>query len=332
MSKKKLHIGVLGCSSFAVRSMLPAIKDMCEEFELVAIASRTKEKAVKFADTFGIKKTFSSYEDLLDVEGLDAVYIPLPNSLHFEWATRCLKKKLHVFVEKSMGCTYEQVSFLNKLASTNKCVLVENFHFRFHSQLTKINSLIANGKIGELRCVRSSFGFPPFSDKDNIRYKKELGGGSLYDAGAYPIKISQIFLGDEIEVSAASLYFDKIKKVDIWGGAYLTNKRTDQFAEIAFGFDNFYQCNLELWGSKGKIYTDRIFTAPPKHRAKIIVESAQGAEIVDVEPCNQNKNILFYFYNLVCNKKNILIEYAQNVNQSRLLSEVVRASDTLLDA
>ena len=99
MSNKKLHIGVLGCSSFAIRSVLPAIIDMHEQFELVAVASRSKEKAIKFADTLGVKKTLSSYKELLDIDGLDAVYIPLPNSLHFMWVEKCLKKKLHVFVE-----------------------------------------------------------------------------------------------------------------------------------------------------------------------------------------------------------------------------------------
>ena len=248
------------------------------------------------------------------------------------WVEKSLKKRLHVFVEKSMACTYDQVKYLNELAIINKCVLVENFHFRFHDQLSIINRKIADGKIGDLRCVRSSFGFPPFPDNDNIRYKKELGGGSLYDAGAYPIKIAQMFLGDQIEVSAANLYFDKIKKVDIWGGAYLTNKKTGQFAEIAFGFNNFYQCNLELWGSKGKIYTDRIFTAPPKHWCRIIVKSTYGDEIIDVEPCNHYKNILFYFYNLVCDKKNTSIECDQNVNQARLLSDVLNISDKVIDA
>jgi NDP-hexose-3-ketoreductase len=322
MNTKKLRIGVLGCSSFAMRSVLPAIKVMHEQFELVAVASRSIKKATKFAETLDVKKSFSSYNDLIDMDNLDAVYIPLPNSLHFMWVEKSLKKKLHVFVEKSMACTYDEVKYLNELASINKCVLVENFHFRFHNQLSTIKKIVADGIIGELRCVRSSFGFPPFSDNDNIRYKKELGGGALYDAGAYPIKIAQIFLGNEIDISAANLYFDKIRGVDLWGGAYLTNKKTEQFAEIAFGFDNFYQCNLELWGSKGKIHTDRIFTAPPRYGTKIMVELSSGNEVIDVEPCNHYKNILFHFYKLVCTQKDISIEYFDNINQARLLTEV----------
>ena len=144
----------------------------------------------------------------------------------------------------------------------------------------------------------------------------------MYDAGAYPIKIAQIFLGNEIDISAANLYFDKIRGVDLWGGAYLTNKKTEQFAEIAFGFDNFYQCNLELWGSKGKIHTDRIFTAPPRYGTKIMVELSTGNEVIDVEPCNHYKNILFHFYKLVSIQKDISIEYLDNINQARLLTEV----------
>ena len=232
-----LQIGILGCSSFAMRSMIPAIKNMPEQFNLIAIASRTEEKSKVCANKMGIKQSFDSYDKLLNFDCLDAVYIPLPNSLHFRWVEKALERGLHVLVEKSMACSLEEVKYLNELSLKSNLVLVENFQFRFHKQLAVIQKMVSDGVIGTLRCVRSSFGFPPFPDVSNIRYKKELGGGALFDVGAYPIKIAQIFLGHDIEVSAASLCFDNQKEVDIWGGAYLNQKKGSLFAEIAFGFD-----------------------------------------------------------------------------------------------
>ena len=106
---------------------------------------------------------------------------------------------MHVLVEKSLACEYAQVVELNDLAKKKGLALIENFQFRFHSQLQYIKNIVGSGKIGELRCIKSAFGFPPFQEKNNIRYQKELGGGALLDAGAYPIKISQIFMGYDID-------------------------------------------------------------------------------------------------------------------------------------
>ena len=225
-------------------------------------------------------------------------------------------------VEKSLATTLVDVQRLNKIAFDKNLTLIENFQFRFHKQLEVIQELLNKKKIGSLRCVRSSFGFPPFLDKNNIRYKKELGGGALLDAGAYPIKISQLILGNDIEVSASNLCYDENIEIDIWGGAYLKQKKGDLFSEIAFGFDNYYQCNLEIWGSIGKITANRIFTSPPGTEAKIILETNKGKDCIKVEPDNHFKKMLSYFYELI-NKSNIWnAEYEGNINQARLIAEI----------
>lgn len=317
---KKINIGVLGCANIAQRFIIPTIKEM-EEFKLVGIASRSKDKANQFAKKFDTK-AFYSYESLLEATSLDAVYIPLPNSLHYEWIKKTLEKNLHVLVEKSMACKLEEVEELNNLAKEKGLVLIENFQFRFHSQLQYIKELVDSGKIGELRNIRASFGFPPFSDSDNIRYKKELGGGALFDAGAYPLKISQIFLGNDITVQSANLDTPSDKEVDIWGSAYIKQESGNLASQIAFGFDHFYQNNIELWGSKGKIYTNRIFTSVPSFEPIIEIETNDGKEIEKLPSDNHFRNMLKHFHTQITTKKNIEDEYLQNVNQARLIKEL----------
>ena len=317
---KKINIGVLGCANIAQRFIIPTLKEM-EEFNLFGIASRAKEKVDEFSKEFDTK-AFYSYESLLDEKDLGAIYIPLPNSMHYEWINKALNKNLHVLVEKSMTCEFEEVKELNNLAKQKGLVLIENFQFRFHSQLQYIKELVDSGKIGELRNIRASFGFPPFADSDNIRYKKELGGGALLDAGAYPLKISQIFLGDDISVKSASLDTPKNKEVDIWGSAYMKQKNGNLTSQIAFGFDHFYQNNIELWGSKGKIYTNRIFTAAPGFEPTIEIETNDGKESVHLPSDHHFKNMLKYFYTQIITKENIEDEYAQNINQARLIKEL----------
>ena len=240
--KKIINIGVLGCANIAVRSMIPSILSLKNRFNLVGIASRDISKAKKVALQFNIEY-FKDYYSVIKNRSIDAVYIPLPNSLHFEWIKKSLLNNKHVLVEKSMCCDFQKVRQVNELAKKNNLILLENFQFRFHDQLDIIKKYIKSDSIGELRYIRSSFCFPPFKDKQNIRYKKELGGGSLLDAGAYPLKVAQILLGQNLKVLSSNLTFDKEKKVDIWGGACLQQKKGNVFAQIAFGFDNFYQCN-----------------------------------------------------------------------------------------
>ncbi|MBI9066041.1 MAG: Gfo/Idh/MocA family oxidoreductase [Salinivirgaceae bacterium] len=320
--QKKINIGILGCAKIAERFMIPALLDLPNHFNIIGIASRDFTKASICAKRFNIKP-YNGYQDLLNDTLLDAIYIPLPNSLHAEWIEKALLNGLNVLVEKSLACNYEDVERLTSIAKARNLVLVENFQFRFHSQLKFIKEKLESGVIGELRCMRSSFGFPPFPEADNIRYNKELGGGALLDAGAYPIKISQIFLGDDIEVKAANLSFDEEKGVDIWGGAYLKQKNGNLFSEIAFGFDNFYQCNIELWGSAGKIYANRIFTAPPGFCPIVEIETSKGINKIELPEDHHFKNMLLHFFNLIIFKETVDIELSQNLNQARLINEII---------
>jgi len=317
---KKINIGILGCANIAKRFVLPTLIEL-EEFNVVGVASRTKEKADQFSLEFNIN-SFYSYESLLQLEKIEAVYIPLPNSMHYEWIKKSLNKNIHVLVEKSMTCSYDEIKKLNQLAKEKNLVLIENFQFRFHSQLQYIKDLVESGRIGELRNIRVSFGFPPFFDTDNIRYQKELGGGALLDAGAYPLKISQIFLGNDILVDGASLEIPKEKQVEIWGSAYLKQKSGKLTSQIAFGFDHFYQNSIELWGSKGKISTNRIFTAAPEFEPTILIETNDGKENIKLPSDHHFRNMLRYFYTQIITQKHMEDEYNQNINQARLINEL----------
>ena len=317
---KQINIGILGCANIAQRFIIPTLRNM-EEFNITGIASRTKEKADSFANEFNIK-AFYNYESLLNEKNLNAIYIPLPNSLHYKWIKQALHKQLHILVEKPMACELEEVEELNNLAKEKKLVLIENFQFRFHLQLKYIKGLVDSGKIGELRSIRSSFGFPPLPESHNIRYVKELGGGSLLDAGAYPIKISQIFLGNDLTVQSANLNHEHNQEVDIWGSAYIKQNSGSLASHIAFGFDNFYQNCLELWGSKGKIYTNRIFTAAPGFEPIVEIETNDGKELIKLPSDHHFKNMLKYFYTQIVLKESLEDEYIQNINQARLIKEL----------
>lgn len=323
MYKSTIKIGVVGCAQIANRMMLPAILALPELFELKAIASRDKNKANDFSSRFGVK-AYYDYEAIIDDTAINAVYIPLPNSLHYIWIKKSLLAGKHVLVEKSLSCTHKEAVELNTLAKHMQLVLMENFQFRFHKQLTIIKNFINEGAIGELRNVKSAFGFPPFPNKSNIRYQKDLGGGALLDAGAYPLKLIQEILGEDIYVDSANLHIDPKLGVDTWGAAQIKLKQSKLVAQVSFGFDQYYMCNVELWGSKGVITANRIFTSPPGEKAIIKLISDQGDKEITVPQDNHFINLLTYFANLVRAPSNnkVSVEYKANINQALLIQQV----------
>jgi dTDP-3,4-didehydro-2,6-dideoxy-alpha-D-glucose 3-reductase len=115
--------------------------------------------------------------------------------------------------------------------------------------------------------------------------------------------------------------------VDIWGSAYIKQINGAVTSQVSFGFDNFYQNNIELWGSKGKIYTNRIFTAAPGFEPIVDIETNEGKEVAKLPSDNHFENLLKYFYTKIFDKDNSTYEYNQNINQARLLKELMDESN-----
>jgi predicted dehydrogenase len=319
MMKNTYKVGVLGVASIAVRSLIPAFSQS-DRFELIGIASRTLDKAKKIADKYHCQ-AYGSYDELLDDEAIDLLYIPLPTGLHFEWILKALKKGKHVMSEKSLASTYQEVKELTGLAKKNNLLLIENFQFRFHSQHQWVRERLKNNEIGDIRCFRSSFGFPPFPDKNNIRYFKDLGGGALLDAGAYTLKAMQAILPEyTFTCRSASLYSSHGCEVELWGGAYLDCEEGIT-AQLSFGFDNYYQCNYEIWGSKGKIISTRAFTAPADWEPLVILEKQDCKEEIRLPKDDHFKNILLHISECI-DKQEYKEEYRQNLMQAYYMEQI----------
>lgn len=289
---EKLNIGILGCADIAWRSMIPAILDS-GKYNLVAVASRDKAKAELFANKFNCK-AIVGYENLLTEKDIDVIYIPLPVGLHYEWIKKTLQHGKHVLAEKSFCESYDQAKELVDLANQKGLGVFENFMFVFHSQISFALEQLKSGVIGDLRLLRSSFGFPKFKINENIRYQKELGGGALNDAGGYTLMAAQIFLGEGLSNVSSYMGYQG-NEVDFMGGGMLINDKGIG-AQVAFGFDNFYQNNIELWGTTGKITLERAFTAPPGFSPQVIIEKQTEVNHIKLPADNHFINILNAIY------------------------------------
>ncbi len=267
-----MKIGILGAADIAFRRFLPALQK-CTEFTYAGVASQTPKKAVQFQENFG-GLIYSSYAALLEDDSIDIVYVPLPPALHYEWGRRVLQKGKHLIMEKPFTTKLEQTNRLLELAKEKNLTVYENYMFLCHSQLAKIKGFIADGILGEIRLYRMAFGFPK-RGIDDFRYHKALGGGALLDCGGYPVRLALDLLGNAAHIVQAKLIQPKEYEVDLFGSAVLENN-TGQIAQISFGMDNAYQCQLEVWGSTATLIASRIFTAGAEIKPTLILRSSSG--------------------------------------------------------
>ena len=319
---KIIRVGIMGCAAIAKRSLAPAFAAHTS-FQLTAIASRTAEKATEFARQYGARPC--SYEELVAAEDVDLVYCPLPTGLHADWVAKCLQASKHVLCEKSLACTYEDVSRLVELARARHLLLMESFQFRFHAQNIYVKQLLREGAIGPLRQVVVRFGIPPFPEGAvNIRYSKKLGGGALLDNGAYTLKAASYLLGNDLTVLAAMNDINRSDKdgvgddVDLTGSIML--RTVDGVpVQTAYGFSHFYQNGYEIWGKDGKITTTRAFTARSDFAAPVILETSTGR----TEKTFQDDHFANLLTHVAARIEDGMFEeeYLQNLLQARLLAD-----------
>lgn len=269
----KIRIGIICPSEIAYRRFLPSLQQ-AEELEYVGVAIANKEefvgatddilakerqKAQNFVDNYG-GTIFEGYETMISSSEIDAIYLPLPPALHFKWAEKALLSNKHVFVEKPSTTCLADTQRLVELAQERDLALHEDYMFVYHNQLEAINDIVRSGEIGDVRLYRITFGFPRRDARD-FRYNKALGGGALLDAGGYTMKYATTLLGLSGKLVAATANYLSDFEVDMYGSATMVNDK-GVVAQLAFGMDNDYKCDVEIWCSKGTLTSSRVLTAP----------------------------------------------------------------------
>lgn len=310
-----MRLGILGTADIAFRRFLPALQK-CPDILYAGVASRTPEKGRRFAEMFG-GKVYDGYDALLADESIDAVYVPLPPALHYEWGRKVLLAGKHLMMEKPFTTSVTETAELLKIAEEKVLAVHENYMFLHHSQLARIKQLIADGTLGDIRLYRMAFGFPKRSEGD-FRYNRALGGGALLDCGGYPVRLALELLGDTAKVVQASLSQPESYEVDLFGSAVLKNE-AGLCAQISFGMDNAYQCHLEVWGSKATLIAPRVFTAGAGFEPSLVLRSSTGEEVLKLPEDDQ------FFHSIECFKS-----YTVDVDVRKKISQKICAQSNLV--
>lgn len=233
------------------RRIIPPI-NTAERSEVVGVASRDLARARKFSRRWKIPLVFNSYQALLDSPEINVIYLPLPNQLHCEWAIRAVRAGKHVLCEKPLALSESEVEKMIRAAGENKVILLEGLAYRMHPQFIKLKELIGAGTIGPVELIRAHYSFTLPREKGNIRWKRKLGGGCLWDVGCYPVSFARAIVGSP----PAEVYaFQKTGAtgVDIFFAGQLIFPN-GIVAQIDCGFCEPYRAGAEVVGQNGVIY------------------------------------------------------------------------------
>lgn len=327
-----IRIGIICPSEIAYRRFLPSLQKL-PEFEFVGIASanqdewenadnilieKEKEKAKKVIAEIG-GKLYGSYSEILESNDIDAVYLPLPPALHYKWAKHALTNGKHVLIEKPATTTLKYTLELTSLAKKNGLALHENYMFAYHNQLGTIKKIIESEEIGDVRLYKITFGFPRKA-ADDFRFNKALGGGALLDAGGYVLKYASMLLGETAELVCAQSNYIKEFDVDIAGSATLINQ-DGVTVQVAFGMDNSYKCDLEVWGSKGSLFSGRILTAPVEYIPNAILTIGNISKTIELPEDDAFKKSIEQFHKCIKNENHRMANYKEIIRQAGLVND-----------
>jgi predicted dehydrogenase len=325
MEKPKVSWGVLSTAEIGLKKVIPAMQKGTYS-KIDAIASRGHNKARQAAAALGIPKAYASYEELLADKTIDAVYIPLPNHLHVEWALKALQAGKHVLCEKPIAMNIREAEYLQMQAKQfPRLKLMEAFMYRHHPQMSKARELINKKAIGELRNVQTMFSY--YNDNPNdIRNNPEIGGGGLLDVGCYCISLSRFFFNGEPKRVCGFVDFDPQLKVDRLASAILefevgTSVITcsTQLADYQFA---------KIFGTHGRIEIERPFTPFPDRPSKIIQYLEQNSQEIVFEACNQYTIQGDLFSQAIMNDTAVPTPIADGVANMRAIDRIIESSKT----
>ncbi len=248
MTQTILNWGLLSTARIN-RAIIPPLR-VSPRNQLLAVGSRSQDSAETYAKEWGIPRAHGSYESLLADPEIDVIYNPLPNHLHKEWTIKAVEAGKHVLCEKPIGLTPAEVDEMAAAAQHYGRVVAEAFMYRHHPQTLKVKELAESGAIGKLQLIRGSFTFSIKTDA-NIRLNPEMGGGSIWDVGCYPISYARAIVG--------------LEPVEVFGWQATGNTGIDDsffgqmkfpgeiYAQFDSGFRAPYRTHIEVVGSEGTI-------------------------------------------------------------------------------
>ncbi|HEY5902871.1 MAG TPA: Gfo/Idh/MocA family oxidoreductase [Anaerolineales bacterium] len=245
MKRPPLNWGLLSTARIN-RAIIPPVR-ASRRSHLLAVGSRSQDSAEEYASKWNIPRAYGSYEALLEDPEIDVIYNSLPNHLHAEWTIRALRAGKHVLCEKPMALSVEDVDAIAEAAKETGRVVAEAFMYRHHPVTLKVKEMVDGGEIGELQYVRGSFSYT--LTRESYRANAEMGGGSIWDVGCYPISYARMLSGEEpVEVFGRQVIGESGIDMTFAGELRFPG---GVLAQFDCGFDSPLRVQMEVAGREG---------------------------------------------------------------------------------
>jgi predicted dehydrogenase len=278
IEQNRLRFGVLGAARIARNHFLPGMR--ASRFaQTCAIASRDAKRAAQLASEFDIPRVHASYEALLGDPDVDAVYVPLPNSLHEEWTIAAAQAGKHVLCEKPISASAAGAQRMADACRARGVILMEAFMWRHHPQHQRVRELLNSGIIGTPNFVRASFTFV-LSDATNVRLQHELQGGSLMDVGCYGVNAARWIFESEPEQVSGQQVLERGVDVVFTG---ILRFSGDRMAVFDSSFRSAASNVYTIEGPLGRLQVERAFR-PDTDPGRIVVSRPDQPDLVEEVP------------------------------------------------
>ena len=317
---KVIKWGILGAANIAIERLIPAMLNS-KNTQVLAIASRSKDKATRVAEQFNIPRAYGSYKELLKDKDIDAVYIPLPNHMHKEWTVRTAQAGKHVLCEKPSALNEQEVIEMIKACHENNVLFMEAFAFRCHPKWHRLKEMMDDGYIGEINNVQARFSIK-VDNQNDIRLDPTKGGGSLYDLGSYCINGIRFIMNDEpLEVIAISKQSEKNVDLSIGVLMKFSNGRIGQFD---CSFEGEYNQSISITGTKGYINITWPFRNP------VVTIQRNGMQEKEAFEFQTNAYVsqVEHFNNCILQKETPFYDFKETIANMRVIDAVYESLKT----
>ncbi|MBI5528297.1 MAG: Gfo/Idh/MocA family oxidoreductase [Deltaproteobacteria bacterium] len=271
--EKTFRWGILGTANIA-GTFVDAVRRV-PGAEVRAVASRSLSRAEEWARAQEVPRAFGSYLKLIESGEIDAVYLPLPNSLHDEWCLRAIENGLPVLCEKPFALNAAQAEAVAEASVRSGVPVAEAFMYRFHPIYEKVLSAIAAGRIGALKTIASRFTFL-LDDRNSISASAELGGGALMDVGCYCVNLSRLIARAEPVRASAVAHMGEVDET-MAGVLEFSGGITASFEASV---ESFERHGAEIAGSEGSIIIEKPWF-PGEDGASFVLRTPAGDETVE---------------------------------------------------
>ncbi len=315
--------GILSAANIGVKAVAPAIR-ASSNGKLVAVGGRNPERAAKVYSFAPEVRIVEGYESILNDPDIDAVYIPLPNGLHAEWAIKAVEAGKHVLCEKPFSTTAQEGKAMMDAAQASNVLLMEAFMYRFHPQTQWAIEQVNAGAIGSVRLVRASFAFDVRSRPNDIRLKPELAGGSLMDVGSYPVNVCHAIYGQAPHTVAARVHTTSPVSVDMATNAVL-DFGDGRFGLIDCSFELPSRQMVEIIGESGSLTLPVPFTPGDIEAVILVVKNGQMTE-QKFERVDQYRLQVEHFANCILNKQEPMLRLTETLENMATIEAIYQAA------